>query len=137
MKKLFIYVAMIGVAADVIYMLCKKVKFNNTPSKKTDKKADFQPSLQKEDLSQNTNVMDDMYQAKSESAQAVHERHSEAGSVMKDAYSNIMEDFVEDSSNEKGANQEEKRKDIIIDDKSVAVMSEIDSISNDLNDLLK
>lgn len=137
MKKLFIYVAMIGVAADVIYMLCKKVKFNNTPSKKADKKADFQPGLQKEDLSQNTNVMDDMYQAKSESAQAVHERHSEAGSLMKDAYSNIMEDFVEDSSNEKGVNQEEKRKDIIIDDKSVAVMSKIDSISNDLNDLLK
>ena len=41
---------------------------------------------------QNSNVVESI--RLSESVQAVYERHSEAGSIMKDAYSNIMEDFV-------------------------------------------
>lgn len=78
-----------------------------------------------------------MYQAKSESVQAVYERHSEAGSIMKDAYSNIMEAFVEDFSVENDTNAKDENKEIIIDNESVSVMKDIDSISDELDDLLK
>ena len=81
--------------------------------------------------------MDEIYQTKSESAQTVYERHSEAGGIMKDAYRNIMEDFVEDFSTEKAVNKENETKEAVIDSASVSVMKEIDSISDALDDLLK
>lgn len=136
MKKLFIYASVAGLAAGVIYWLCKKEKSNNTASKPVDKKEDIEHKPQAEVISQKSNDVEEMYQVKSESAQAVYERHSEAGEIMKDAYSNIMEDFVEDFSGEKDANKKEK-KDDIIDGESVLVMKEIDLISDELDDLLK
>ena len=86
---------------------------------------------------ENSNVVEEMYQAKNESVQAVYERHSEAGSIMKDAYSNIMEDFVEDFSSENDTNAKDENKEVIIDNESVSVMKENDSISDELDDLLK
>lgn len=136
MKKLFIYVSAVGLAAGVVYWLSKKGKSNTVISKVVDKKVDFEPSSQ-EEISQNTSVTEKMYQAKSERAQAVYERHSEASSIMKDAYSNIMEDFVEDFSGEKDANAKDKNKEVIIDSEAVSVMKEIDSISDELDELLK
>lgn len=137
MKKLFIYASVVGLAAGVVYWLCKKGKSNTVTSKTVDKKVDFEPSPQEEKISQNTSVVEEMYQAKSESAQAVYERHSEASSIMKDAYSNIMEDFVEGFSGEKDANAKDEDKEVIIDSGSVSVMKEIDSISDELDGLLK
>lgn len=137
MKKLFTYASVVGLAAGVVYWLCKKGKSNNTESKTVDKKVNFELRPQEEEISQNSNVMEEMYQAKSESVQSVYERHSEASEIMKDAYSNIMEDFVEDFSGEKDANEKEKKKDVIIDSESVSVMKEIDLISDELDDLLK
>lgn len=137
MKKLFIYAPVVGLAAGVVYWLFKKEKSNNTVSKVVDKKEEFEPRPQEEELSQNSNVMEEMYQAKSESVQVVYERHSEASEIMKDAYRNIMEDFVEDFSGEKGANEKDETKDVIIDGESVWVMKEIDLISDELDDLLK
>ena len=137
MKKLFIYVSVVGLVAGVVYWLCKKEKPNNTAFKTVDKKVDFEPRHQEEELSQNTNIVEEMYQTKSESAQAVYERHSEAGSIMKEAYSNIMEDFVEDFSGKKDANAKDENKEVIIDSESVSVMKEIDLISDELDNLLK
>lgn len=137
MKKLLIYVSVVGFAVGVVYWLCKKGKFINTASKTADEKVDFESIPQEEEISRNSIIMEKMYQAKSESAQDVYERHSEAGEIMKDAYSNIMEDFVEDFSSEKYVNKEEKNKDVIIDGESVLVMKEIDLISDELDDLLK
>lgn len=137
MKKLFIYASVVGLAAGVVYWLCKKEKSNNTESKPVDKKVDFQPRPQEEEISRNSNVVEEIYQAKSESAQAVYERHLEASEIMKDAYSNIMEDFVEDFSGEKDANVKDKNKEVIIDSESVSVIKEIDLISDELDDLLK
>lgn len=110
MKKLLIYVSVVGFAVGVVYWLCKKGKFINTASKTADEKVDFESIPQEEEISRNSIIMEKMYQAKSESAQDVYERHSEAGEIMKDAYSNIMEDFVEDFSGEKHVNKEEKIK---------------------------
>ena len=136
MKKLFIYASVVGLAAGVFYWLCKKGKSINTASKTADEKVDFESIHQEGEISRNSNIVEKMYQAKSESAQDVHERHSEAGEIMKDAYSNIMEDFVEDFCDEKDVNKEEKNKDVIIDGESVSVMKEIDLISDELDDLL-
>lgn len=137
MNKWFIYALVVGLVAGVVYWLCKNSKTNTATSQTVDKKANFKTNTQEEEKSQNSNVIDEMYQAKSESVQAVYERHSEAGSIMKDAYSNIMEDFVEDFSSENDANAKDENKKVIINSESVSVMKEIDSISDELDDLLK
>lgn len=137
MKKWFIYASVVGLVAGVVQWLCKNSKTNTATSQTVDKKGDFETNTQEEEKSQNSNVIEEMYQAKSESVQAVYERHSEAGSIMKDAYSNIMEDFVEDFSSENDANAKDENKKVIIDNESVSVMKEIDSIPDELDDLLK
>lgn len=137
MKKMFIYASVIGLTAGVIYLLYKQEKSNNTVSKPADKKEVSETIHQEDDVSQNSKTVDEIYQTKSESAQTVYERHSEAGGIMKDAYRNIMEDFVEDFSTEKAVNKENETKEAVIDSASVSVMKEIDSISDALDDLLK
>ena len=137
MKKWFIYASVVGLAAGVVYWLCKKGKSNTATSQTVDKKVNFETNTQDEENSQNTGVVEEMYQAKSESAQAVYERHSEASSIMKDAYSNIMEDFVEDFLGESDTNTKDENKVVVIDSESVSVMKEINSISDELDDLLK
>ena len=112
-------------------------KKNTATSQTVDKKFDFQTNIQEEEKSQNSNVVEGMYQAKSKSVQAIYERHSEAGSIMKDAYANIMEEFVEDFSSESDVNVKDENKKVIIDSESVLVMKEIDSISDELDVLLK
>ena len=137
MKKMFIYASVIGLTAGVIYLLYKQEKSNNTVSKPADKKEVSETIHQEDDASQNSKTVDEIYQTKSESAQTVYERHSEAGGIMKDAYRNIIEDFVEDFSTEKAVNKENETKEAVIDSASVSVMKEIDSISDALDDLLK
>lgn len=58
----------------------------------------------------------------------ISERHREAASIMKDAYGNIMEEFVEDFS--------EHEYSAVIDEEDVITNNEIDKTSNDLDDLL-
>ena len=65
----------------------------------------------------------------------ISSRHQEAGKIMKDAYRNIMEDFVEDFSDEDTVR--DKNKDCIIDNESVSIIKKLDSISGELDDLLK
>lgn len=136
-KKVFIYASVAGLATGVIYWLSKKEKTNQSVSAPVDNKVDLAPRHYEEELSQNSTVMDEMYQAKSESVQAVFERHSEASEIMKDSYRNIMENFVEDFSDVKVVNDKDESKPIIIDSESVSVMKKIDLISDELDDLLK
>ena len=56
-------------------------------------------------------------------------RHQEASSIMKDAYGNIMEDFVEDFSENEYSTK--------IDAEDVMTNKEIEKVSNDLDDLLE
>lgn len=58
----------------------------------------------------------------------ISERHQEAASIMKDAYGNIMEDFVGDLS--------EVVNITIIDEEDITINREIDKASDDLDDLL-
>lgn len=137
MRKLFICVSVVGLAVLAVYWLCKKGKSNDIVLKTENEKVDSESKPQEDNVSRNANVVEDMYQVKSESARSVQERHSEACEIMKDAYSNIMEDFVEDFSDEKNTNEKEKNEDVIIDNEAVSVMKEIDSISDELDDMLK
>lgn len=137
MKKLFMYASVVGLAAGFVYCLYKKRKSNTATSRTVEKKVDFETNTQKEENSQNVGVVEEMYQGKSESVQAVYERHSEASYIMKDAYSNIMKNFVEDFSGENDTNEKDENKETVIDSESVSVMKEIDSISDELDDLLK
>ncbi|MBO8463805.1 MAG: hypothetical protein IAC13_07735 [Firmicutes bacterium] len=137
MKKTFIYASVIGVVGGVIYWLCKKEKCNNTISKSVDKKVDFESKSQEKSISQESNVVEEMYQVKDESVQSIYERHLKAGEIMKDAYQNIMEDFVENFSSKKVVTEKDENKEVIIDNESISVMKELDSISGELDDLLK
>ena len=56
-------------------------------------------------------------------------RHQEAASIMKDAYGNIMEDFVEDFS--------ENEYSTIIYAEDIMTNKEMEKVSNDLDDLLE
>ena len=64
-------------------------------------------------------------------------RHREALSIMKVAYGNIMEDFVKDFSDENDGNVKDENKEVVTNNESVSVMKDIDSISDELDDLLK
>lgn len=59
----------------------------------------------------------------------ISSRHQEAGEIMKESFSNIMEDFVSDFSDNEGT--------IIIDEEDTKTNTEIDKVSDDLDDLLK
>ena len=133
MKKLLIYASAIGLCAGVVYWLCKKEKTKNTASKAVDNKEDLETKIQEEGIPQESNVVEAMYQAKDETAHTVCERHAEAAEILKDAYRNIMDDFVEDFS----VVENEETKAVHSDDKTVSIMNELDSISDELDNLLK
>ena len=136
MKKFFIYASLVVITSGVIYWLYKKEKANNTTTRSVVNEDNFKSESQEQNIPKKLNTMEEMYQAKGENVQNIYERHSEASKIMKDAYSNIMEDFVEDFSDEKNVNGKDKNKEII-DDESVADMKELNSISDELDDLLK
>lgn len=136
-KNLLICASAVGLTALVVYLLCKKEKTNDITTNLVDDDINIKSESHcSKPISENSNV-EEMYQAKRESVQTVYERHSEAGSIMKDAYSNIMEDFVEGFSGEEDTNAKDENKSVIIDSESVSVMQEIDWISDELDDLLK
>lgn len=61
-------------------------------------------------------------------------RHQEAANIMKNSYSNIMEDFVEDFTYKENIN---RKNNILIDSEEIATISRINSISDELEDLLE
>ena len=136
MKKRLICVSAVVLVSGIVYWLCKKGKSNSATSQISDQKVDYENNT-KQDDSQDTDVVEKMHQAKNESAQAVYERHMEAGSIMKGAYSNIMENFVEDFSDENKTDAKDENKDDIIASEPVSVMKEINSISDELDELIK
>ena len=132
MKRLLICASAIGLSAGIIYWLYKKEKTKNTASRAVEK-ADFETKIQAEDIPQESNIVEAMYQAKDETAHTICERHTEAAEILKDAYRNIMDGFVEDFS--VGVNEEVKA--VPSDDEKVSIMNELGSISDELDNLLK
>lgn len=132
MKKLLICASAIGLSAGVVYWLYKREQTKNTVSKAVEK-ADLEPKIQEEDIPRESNVVETMHQAKDETAHTICERHAAAAEILKDAYRNIMDDFVEDFS--VGENEETEA--VPSDDEAVSIMNELDSISDKLDNLLK
>ena len=133
MKKIFIYTSTAALAVGIIYFLYEKLKDDTTAFKSMKKNCEY--SLQEEKAFSNSSVVEDMYQSKSERAQAVFERHTVAGEIMKDAYSNIMEDFVDDFSKINITNGKKETGNFDIDNGNDSVMKEFDSISNEIDNL--
>lgn len=106
MKKLFMFicVSVVGIAAGGVYWLYKKEKIANNATESVVNGENFESKFREKKNPHELNVVEDLQQAKDECAQVIYERHSEASKIMKDAYSNIMEDFVEDFSDEKNVN---------------------------------
>lgn len=65
---------------------------------------------------------------KSNTYDNISERHQDAASIMKDAYRNVMEDFVEDFSEDANVS--------IIDEEDVTINQKIDKTGDDLDHLL-
>ena len=61
-------------------------------------------------------------------------RHQEAANIMKNSYSNIMEDFVEDFTYKENIN---RKNNILIDSEEIATINKINSISDELDNLLE
>lgn len=59
----------------------------------------------------------------------ISSRHKAAASIMRDAYGNIMEDFIDDFSEDVYPS--------VIDEKDIIINNEIDKTTNELNDLLR
>lgn len=59
----------------------------------------------------------------------ISSRHQEAGKIMKDSYSNIMEDFVSDFSDSESS--------FVFDEEDIKTSNEINKVSDDLDDLIK
>lgn len=137
MRKLFICASVVGVVAGVVYFIYKKEKFRTDTPGTANNKVDVGVFSEEEKGFQNGNAVKKMYEEKSKSVQDIYERHFEADSIMNDTFSNIMEDFVEDFSDEKDINAMDENKEVIINNESVSVMKEMDSISDELDDLLK
>ena len=124
---------MVGLAAGVIYLLCKKEKSDKNATDETINKVEIESKSQMQNMFQSDHVEDEMFHAKSEKVQNVYERHSEAVEIMKVAYKNVMGDFVEDFSNKKVTTEKE----IVSDREFVSVINDLDAISDELDDLLK
>lgn len=130
MKKLFIYSSVVGLAAGAIYLLCKKEKSNVMASKSMDNKSDFEQENHSEGAVCEPNVMEEMYQTKSESAQMINYRHTEASEIMTDALKNIFSEI-------EPVVFDDEVVDTVIDNESVEIIKELDSLSDELDELLK
>ena len=136
MKKMFIALV-IGLASGIIYWLRKKEQYVNNASEIVDEKVDFESESRQKNHPQNLNTVEELSQDKNEITQDIYERHEEAREIMRNAYSDIMEKFVDDASGEKDVDEKDKNKENMIDHESVLVMKEIDLISDELDELLK
>lgn len=129
MKKILVGAVLVGVVAGT-YFIIKDIKKGNVSSKLQKDNSSNNLKTVENDAADNSEVIEEIYGAKSNSAQDVYERHSEAASIMVDAFKNIMETVEPiDNDVESGA--------AIIEDNDVETIHELDSLSDELDELLK
>ena len=130
MKKLSIYASVVGLAVGTIYLLCKKKKSHVMALKPMDNKNDFEQENHSEEPVREFDGIGKMYQAKSESAKAIHDRHTETSEIMTDAFKNIFSEI-------EPVVLDDETGDTVIDTESVEIIKESDSLSDELDELLK
>lgn len=130
MKKVLVCVAVSGVVVGTIYSLCKTKKEENKPSKLMEEKFDSETVKKEETSAVEQYTVLDMYVAKEKSTKSVYERHAEAAGIMDGAFTNIMKDV-------EPVKLDKESFETVVDTKDVEIINELDSLSDELDELLK
>ena len=112
------------------YFVFKNKKKENVSSQPQRDYSKSSPEAEKPIVPDDSDGIEEIYEAKEISAQSIYERHTEASSFMADAFKNIMEsvDPIEN---------DDASVDAVIDTKDVETIQELDSLSDELDELLK
>lgn len=130
MKKIFICTAIAGLTVGIICLLRKIKKANNAISNPMKEKSDDESETKRETPVDEQEVVNELNETKDRSAQTVYERHSEAAEIMTDAFNNILKEV-------EPVKLEDVTVEPIIDTQDVEVIKELDSLSDELDELLK
>lgn len=95
-----------------------------------EEKTNSAPQIKDKTTVEEQNTVQEMYVSKERSAQSVHERHTEAAGIMADALANIMKDV-------EPVELDEDSIETVVDTKDVEIINELDSLSDELDELLK
>lgn len=129
MKRMLVCASLIGLAAGAVYWICKYGKSNPATSSAKNENKNLDADAPKKQPLHDDHTLENLNQAKFGISQSIQERHAAAGSIMKETYSNIAEDIVHDSPDEPVPNAKDKESELII--------KQTDSISDELDELLK
>lgn len=132
MRKNFVYASGIGLAIGMLYWFFRHTKKEETFTNLINSVKEEAINRQ-EDAFEWVVTTEKVNQTINQSLDTIHERHSIASSIMKEAYSNIMEDFVKDGS---VANVDNAMEGTIRDDESAIIISKSKEISDELDSLL-
>lgn len=125
MKKIFISTAIAGLTIGTIYLLFKTKKVNCIKEKFNDELEN-----KSETLVNKHHLVNELNETKDRRVQTIYERHFEATEIMTDAFNNILKE-VELVPHENEAGKP------IIDTQDVKAIKELDSLSDELDELLK
>lgn len=130
MKKILVFVAVAGVVVGVYYLLRKTEKEENISSKPMEEKNEFELKIKDETTVEGQDAVQEMYDAKEKSAQSVGERQTEAARIMADAFANIMKDV-------EPIQLDGESVETVVDTKDGEIINELDSLSDELDELAK
>lgn len=119
----------VGLAVSA-YFVFKNKKKENVSSQPQREYLKSIPEAEKPIVSDDSDGIKEMYEANESSTQSVHERHTEAASIMADVLKNIMESVVPIENDDASVNA-------VIDTKDVETIQKLYSLSYELYELLK
>lgn len=125
MKKLFVGAILVGLAVGA-YFIFNDRKKEDISSQSQEDNSPHKPKAEETIVADKPDGIKEMYEAKDNSAQAVHERHTEAASIMADAFKNV-----------EPIENDEEPVTPIIDTKDIETIQELYSLSDELDELLK
>ena len=131
MKKIILYSSAIGlVIGVVVYLLNKKDSSNDSKIQPIDNEFDvLRSNTSNRESIYESDVVEEMTNIKSSSAHAIHDRHTEAADIMCNAFENIYKDIEPVVCDEKKVDS--------VSVEAVIANNELDSLSDELDDLLK
>lgn len=130
MKKILVYSTIVGVVVGIYCLVCKTKNTDNVSSKPMKGKPDFEPENKRETPIDERDVVKEMYDTKGKNAQAINERHNKTAEIMADAFKNIMEEV-------EPVEFDEETVEPVIDTTDMEIINELDSLSDELDELLK
>ena len=130
MKKIILYTSVVGLAIGIVAYLLKRNKIDNSKIQTKDSEFDrLKTNTFHKESEYEPNVVGEMMETRSSSVQSIHGRHTEAADIMCSAFENIYKDIEPVVSDDKAVDS--------VVDESVITNNELDSLSDELDDLLK